>query len=69
MSEAKEIRLKLEAVLLSQVQPVLVAHGELVDDHPTDPRLKAGTKVITSEVIAVDESLILTKSGTRYRLI
>ena len=69
MNESKETRLKLVAVLLSQWQPVLVAHGELVDDHPTNPRLKAGTKVTTSEVIAVDESLILTKSGTRYRLI
>lgn len=69
MSEAKETRLKLAAVLLSQWQHVLVAHGELVDDHPTNPRLKAGTKVTTSEVVALDGSLILTKSGTRYRLI
>lgn len=55
--------------LCSFDQAVLVCVGRLVDDHPTNPRLKAGTVVRTSEVIAVDGSLVLTKSGTRYRIV
>lgn len=47
----------------------LCASGVLVDDHPTNPRIKAGDPVITSEVIAIDGMVFLTKSGTRYRVV
>lgn len=69
MTVTTETRLEKASLGLDDFFPFIVARGVVVDDHPTDPRLKAGTTIRTSEVIAIDGSLILTKSGTRYRLV
>ena len=65
-----EVRLTQGTIMLSLWCPdTLVASGVLVDDHPTNPRLKAGTSVTTSKVLVVAGAVILTESGTRYRLV
>lgn len=65
-----EVRLAQASVIIHWWPHTMVAQGVLVDDHPTDDSLKAGTHITTSPVVAIVEGVVvITLSGTRYRFV